>query len=67
MINLSSLLKKAHLFRCARTTRSNVAKTGVLEWWSNGVMHLPVSAVRCRGPWWRMTQLTLKAFISLER
>jgi hypothetical protein len=43
MINLSSLLKKAHLFRCARTTRSNVAKTGVLEWWSNGVMHFKTS------------------------
>jgi hypothetical protein len=38
MTSLISLMKKAHLFRCARTTRSNVPKTGVLEWWSSGVM-----------------------------
>jgi hypothetical protein len=39
MRRFRSLMKKAHLFRCARTARSNIAKTGVLEWWSNGVMH----------------------------
>lgn len=38
MKTLRTPMKKAHLRRCARTTRSNVAKIGVLEWWSNGVM-----------------------------
>src|SRR5206468_7018270 len=39
MRSLRTLMKKAHLFRCARTAHSSIAKTGVLEWWSNGVMH----------------------------
>ena len=38
MRSLRTLMKKAHLFRCARIPHSNIAKTGVLEWWSNGVM-----------------------------
>src|SRR5882724_12517935 len=39
------------MLRCAQSSRSNVPETGIMEWWSNGVMHLPRPTFDF-GNWW---------------
>ena len=53
MRSLRTLMKKAHLFRCARIPHSNIAKTGVLEWWSGrALIAIPRHPQKGVGQWY---------------